>query len=44
MVFECEFEGQIGFEGLKMGLWEEMVGIEHSGLMKLDESLKKDEQ
>lgn len=30
MVFECDFEGQIEFEGLKMGLQEERDGVEQS--------------
>lgn len=34
MAFELGFEGQIRFEGLKMGLWEERGGAEHSGPME----------
>lgn len=34
VVFECGFEGLIGFEGQKMGLWEEGEGTENSGPMK----------
>lgn len=43
VVFECGFEGLIGFEGQKMGLWEEGEGAENSGPMKQYESSKKDE-
>lgn len=43
MTFELGFEGQIGFEGLKLGWWEERDGAEHSGPTISHELAKKEE-
>lgn len=43
VAFELGFEGQIEFEGLKLGQWKERDGAEHSGPMISHDLSKKDE-